>query len=468
MDSTEKTLSTWGLDESARTATMDIVHDESQPDDIESDIIETHSLNLVQVEDQLPRRACVRRLSIDRSATIQDRARNNDYEQTPSDFHAPFLGEGTQASKRMFGTRQTSTLDRGQSSKTNNMLGKTIQPGRRQGSMQNLQAVRALPLAPELLKKGYILTVSQLFDFFKKLQLEHILLQVALSCSYTAFVIYACKDEWKDKLQVSTLAVAVLGAFLSFALVFRTQTCYARWWEGRTQWGIMIYASIHTAQQGRSWIRDEELVEDFLVYCILFSYTCKAMLRGNSLAHEAEEGPELVKSGMLSQQELDDIVECGWQPMCCIERLRDIMNRALNDPKGTNLIGEGMRNGAMKSMEDSFRVLATNLGACLKVKSAGLPLTYDLFTSIFIHVFFVVANLAWAPTMLWYTPIVTGVIVFLMNTVVVIGNQMLGAFELQWAALPLQKFCTLIENEINCIKKRHTRDFVDRNNNKKV
>lgn len=57
--------------------------------------------------------------------------------------------------------------------------------------------------------------------------------------------------RWFGFLSESKPAIATLGAFYSFALVFRTNICYARWWEGRTLWGTIIVNAIRITQQGR-------------------------------------------------------------------------------------------------------------------------------------------------------------------------------------------------------------------------
>ena len=45
--------------------------------------------------------------------------------------------------------------------------------------------------------------------------------------------------QWLDESKV-----VVIGGFLSFLLVFRTNTCYARWWEARCHWGNIVYAAL--------------------------------------------------------------------------------------------------------------------------------------------------------------------------------------------------------------------------------
>ena len=40
-------------------------------------------------------------------------------------------------------------------------------------------------------------------------------------------------DELRETFSNSSSGVAILGGLLSFVLVFRTNVCYSRWWEGR-------------------------------------------------------------------------------------------------------------------------------------------------------------------------------------------------------------------------------------------
>ena len=71
--------------------------------------------------------------------------------------------------------------------------------------------------------------------------------------------------------ELNTITI-FLGGFLSFALVFRTNICYARWWEGRCLWGSLIYAAINVVQQGRTWIHDENRLHRLACAAIAFGY----------------------------------------------------------------------------------------------------------------------------------------------------------------------------------------------------
>ena len=83
------------------------------------------------------------------------------------------------------------------------------------------------------------------------------------------------------------------------------------------------------------------------------------------------------------------------------------------------------------------------------------PASYTVFVRSFVLFYFVLASLVWAPQIQWLTPVIVGFCLFLINTVLIIGDQMLKPFELQWGALPLQKFCTIMEHEIMNVPRRH-------------
>ena len=303
-------------------------------------------------------------------------------------------------------------------------------------------------------EKRKTITIPKIIDFFRRIEMKLIFANVILSMVFTAFVLHACGKDLQDKLQGASHAINVLGAFLSFALVFRTQTCYARWWEARTQWGRMTSACVHISGQARSWFGDDDLVDNFLTHCIVFPYSCKAVLRGNQLNDSAEEGPRFLHCGMLTDADLGVIIRHGRPPFACLEIMRHTMYQAFQQPSNNCRIPPSMYNGALLAMEEMLWELNLNFGACMKINGLKMPASYTIFMRSFIIFFFILASLSWAPTTKWLTPIIAGFMVFLINTVIVIGDQMMCPFDLQWSGLPLQKFCVVIEHEIMSVSRR--------------
>ncbi len=70
------------------------------------------------------------------------------------------------------------------------------------------------------------------------------MLTVAL---YTGLVAYAYEARLVPAFQGTTLVHSLLGFVISLLLVFRTNTAYERWWEGRRHWGALVNASRNLA-----------------------------------------------------------------------------------------------------------------------------------------------------------------------------------------------------------------------------
>lgn len=216
----------------------------------------------------------------------------------------------------------------------------------------------------------------------------------------------------------------------------------------------MTSACVNLSGQARTWFGDEDLADRFLAHCVVLPYAAKAVLRGNQLTDPKEEGPRFLHSGMLTDADLGAIVRHGRPPFACLEIMRRCACEALREENGCVLPSE-MLNGAFLAMEQSIWELNLNFGACLKIHSTRMPASYTVFMRSFVLFFFFLASLAWAPSTQWFTPIITGFSVFLINTIIVIGDQMLRPFDLQWAGLPLQKFCCIIESEVMNVGRRH-------------
>lgn len=320
-----------------------------------------------------------------------------------------------------------------------------IQPGRHYSSLESMAHF----------EKRKSITLPKIIDFFLRIEGKLIAVNVVISAVMTLIVVHTFPAKWQDSLKATSLAVSILGAFLSFALVFRTQTCYNRWWEARTQWGRMTSACVNIAGQARTWFNDEDMVDKFLTHCIVFPYSCKALLRGNQLNDAKEEGPRFLHSGMLTDADLGVIIRHGRPPFTCLEIMRRTMLEAFRQDEDDSDIPPQMLNAIILSMEQSLWELNLNFGACLKINGTRMPASYTVFMRSFVIFFFMMANLTWAPTLKWLTPIITGFMVFVINTVIVIGDQMMHPFDLQWAGLALQKFCVIIEHEVMNVSRRH-------------
>jgi hypothetical protein len=136
-------------------------------------------------------------------------------------------------------------------------------------------------------------------------------------------------ETWLDDIENCKNAVSVIGTLFVFILVFRFNACYDRWWESRIFWGDIISSSLDLGMMNRRWLEDDDLMDKCSRFIVVFSYACKSLLRGKSLKDEGEDGPSLVKKGLLTQKELDLMHEYpSWQPYFCLDMIREVILQA--------------------------------------------------------------------------------------------------------------------------------------------
>ena len=95
-------------------------------------------------------------------------------------------------------------------------------------------------------------------DTFRKM------IWVLLAFSVYAFGLTWVELHYREHFNFhSTIAVhSLLGFIMGLLLVFRTNTAYDRWWEGRKQWGALVNSTRHFAYQLAALLPGPEHAED--------------------------------------------------------------------------------------------------------------------------------------------------------------------------------------------------------------
>ena len=95
---------------------------------------------------------------------------------------------------------------------------------------------------PRMIKYNPKIWFTQILKVPKSDTLRILLPEMLILASMTALLTYVELTYFKD-LHIFKDAIAVyslIGFVLSLLLVFRTNTAYDRWWEGRKKWGELV------------------------------------------------------------------------------------------------------------------------------------------------------------------------------------------------------------------------------------
>jgi ion channel-forming bestrophin family protein len=91
--------------------------------------------------------------------------------------------------------------------------------------------------------------IAVLLDFPRSPVFRTLAIDVVAAGVYAALVVWIETDVVKVAVPLGPSFLSILGIILGLLLVFRTNTSYDRWWEGRRLWGQLINVSRGLAHQ---------------------------------------------------------------------------------------------------------------------------------------------------------------------------------------------------------------------------
>ena len=189
---------------------------------------------------------------------------------------------------------------------------------------------------------------------------------------YSWLIAYLELEYWQisDSTNIKNLTLLhnLLGFVLSLLLVFRTNTAYDRWWEGRKLWGSLVNNSRNLAIKIKSFVPSEHEDLHFFKRTIALYATMLArhlQTEKTRLALDEKEHPEL--------EHLDKEKHIPNQvALLMMQRA----NRLYTEKKisGEQLI---VLNSELQSFTDTC-------GACERIRNTPIPYSYSVFLKKFI------------------------------------------------------------------------------------
>lgn len=92
------------------------------------------------------------------------------------------------------------------------------------------------------------LWLSMIFHTYSRQIIKRLMPSLIFMGIYTALVCYIAIDIYNLPFKSTTQVHSILGIVLGLFLVFRMNSAYERWWEGRSRWGLMVNESRNLSQ----------------------------------------------------------------------------------------------------------------------------------------------------------------------------------------------------------------------------
>ncbi len=232
------------------------------------------------------------------------------------------------------------------------------------------------------------------------------------------------KLSYREYLKNLPILHSLLGFVISLLLVFRTNTAYERWWEGRKLWGALVNVSRNLAMKIKALSGPSDPSEKHFFARIipLFAQVLKSHLQSEKvrLSLDEEDHPELksLDSGKHFPNQVAGILAAR------IYRLHQ----------------SGKINGyELQTLVPELQAFTDICGACERIKNTPIPFSYSLFIKKFIFFYVMTMPMGFVFSLGYYVIPVVVFIFYVLTSIEVIAEEIEDPFGGDSNDLPLQK-----------------------------
>ncbi|ERT03898.1 bestrophin, RFP-TM, chloride channel family protein [Lyngbya aestuarii BL J] len=233
------------------------------------------------------------------------------------------------------------------------------------------------------------------------------------------------------------LSSLIPSIVLGLLLVFRTNTAYERYWEGRKLWGVMIHNGRILARNIYFFIptktdKDRETKLDYIKLVGTLVWAIKVHVRKEDLETELKN--------LLTPNQFIELQQIQQRPLRIANWLADYLIRMYEQ----NLINYRFLIELNQSMD---RILEAMI-ACDRIASTPLPKAYSIHLKHLLLIYCLSVPFTFVEELNWLTVPAVGVITFSLLGIEEIGLEIENPFGNDPNDLPLEKFCYILQSDI--------------------
>ena len=257
---------------------------------------------------------------------------------------------------------------------------------------------------------------------------------VSLVCIglYAAGIVYAEEHYFHLNTKNPTVMHSILGFVLSMLLVFRTNSAYDRWWEGRKIWGSTVNNSRNLALKLSSILVHDKDKAEIKHLITNYVYAFKNHLRGKYIQEEFTPTDNI---------NLSQFADAQHKPNYIAKSLYAKINSLYQnkDLTGDQLI---ILNEELKSFTD-------NVGACERIKNTPIPFSYNIFLKKMIFLYIMSLPIFFASEFSYTTVAITVIVLYVFASIELIAEEIEDPFGEDDNDLPLTDICNRIKTNLN-------------------
>jgi len=281
---------------------------------------------------------------------------------------------------------------------------------------------------------------SFIFRFHKADTFRELMPLILLNCVYAGIIAYIELEVLhitkNSHLVNLTMLHTLLGLVISLLLVFRTNTAYERWWEGRKMWGSLTNSSRNLAIKLNAFLPAEEKEERAFFKKMIpdFSVALKNHLRNN---HDFE-------TWEIENSTIENPIEEGKNipnqfTISILNRINQLVKKGVLNETHLLVLNSEMQN------------FADVTGACERIKNTPIPFSYSVFLKKFIFFYVMTLPISYAYSLGWWVIPVVGFFFYVLASLELIAEEIEDPFGSDANDLPIDEICINIRKSVDDI-----------------
>jgi ion channel-forming bestrophin family protein len=278
-----------------------------------------------------------------------------------------------------------------------------------------------------------------IFRFHKADTFRKLLPLIIGICIYSGIIAYLEMEYWRlsEKSYVRNIPImhSLLGFAISMLLVFRTNTAYDRWWEGRKLWGSLVNNSRNLALKLTTMLPADETAQRSFFRKIIPAYA--TALHNHLLS-------EKTRIELFGDDEHKHVFSQIDKEKHIPNQIALLMYRHVQQLYRENKItGEQLLylNTELQSFTDIC-------GACERIKNTPIPFSYSVFIKKFIFFYVMTLPFGYVFQLGYYVIPVVGFIFYVLASLETIAEEIEDPFSGDENDIPMTKLAQNIHRHV--------------------
>lgn len=239
---------------------------------------------------------------------------------------------------------------------------------------------------------------------------------------------------------------AMLGTAIGLLLVFRTNSSYDRFWEGRRMWGNIINESRNLGRAAAVHLaRVPDLQQRAIAWSIAFPYAVMHRLR-----NECKLG---VGEKYFAAEECATMLRAPHPPMEVARRI----TATLLEARDRGAISDYV----LMNIDQNTQQMIDYMGACERIQKTPLPFAYVVHLRRGLILYCYSLPFALVRDFDWIAVPLTLMVAYVFFGIEEIGVEIEGPFGYDENDLPLERFCAMIETDLLACLEGSVSDRID-------